>query len=391
MEKKIIENKENMKKSPQKDIKILGWSIGGCIGIVIIIGFMVLGGTVGISAEQWLIEHNFINNNYKNNEENCNCKATVDNVDQTRFKNVYEKIRSGVVSIAITDKRYVKEDETDTNIGTGFIVDSSGIILTNNHVVSETSWEYVVVTEDGRRYTPTKIVKDVVNDVAIIKIDPGDTELKVLEIGNSDNLMVGDEVIAIGSALGELTQTVTTGVVSGLGRSLPYDYGDDYGEFENVIQTDAAINPGNSGGPLLNLSGQVIGINFSKYVGYGFDNIGFAIPINTIKNRIDEFKRLGRFDMPYLGVKYYTITYYDAYNNDDLVEGALVKAIIKDSPADKAKIKVDDIITEVNDTRVYSNLDYLIQKHKVGDTIKLKLYRNGSYMTVDVTLQSMPE
>src|SRR5579872_2422697 len=179
------------------------------------------------------------------------------------------------------------------DIGSGFVVGADGLIVTNKHVVSDTTLKYKVITKDNKEYDAMQISRDPSNDLAIIKINA--SGLTPLDLGDSSNLKVGQSVIAIGTALGEFRETVTTGVVSGLGRGI--SAGDPYAgaveQLDNVIQTDAAINPGNSGGPLLNSSGQVIGINVA--VAEGAQNIGFAIPVNTIKDALNQFNANGKF------------------------------------------------------------------------------------------------
>jgi serine protease Do len=226
---------------------------------------------------------------------------------------------------------------------------------------------------------------DVVNDIAVLKINPGDKQLKALKMGDSEGVQVGEEVAAIGSALG-YSQSFTTGVVSGTNREISYRLGGSRVEYENTIQTDAAINPGNSGGPLLNLNGEVIGVNFLKmqYV----DNMGFCLPINSIQSRIAEYKEFGKFDLPFLGVKYQAVGYFDVLMDPDKVEGAEVVEVLSDSPAGKAGIEVGDIITEVEDEDVGGALNYFVQKYEVGETIEIEIYRNGEYQDVEVTLQS---
>lgn len=185
--------------------------------------------------------------------------------------------------------RQVPQTETtEQNIGSGFIVGANGLVATNKHVVGDTGITYSVITNDKKEYAVEKIYKDSGNDVAILKIKA--TGLKMIDLGESTNLKLGQTVIAIGTPLGEFTNTVTTGIISGLGRGITTgsNYSGYVERLENVIQTDAAINPGNSGGPLLNSSGQVIGIN-TAIVQSG-QNIGFAIPVNVIKSFLSQVK-----------------------------------------------------------------------------------------------------
>ncbi len=205
------------------------------------------------------------------------------------------------------------------DIGSGFIVSADGLIVTNKHVVSDTTLSYQVVTSDGKNYDVKEISRDPSNDLAILKIDPSANSgqvLKPVEIGDSGNLQVGQFAIAIGTALGEFRNTVTTGVISGLGRGI--EAGSSFQgyveQLDNVIQTDAAINPGNSGGPLLNSAGQVIGINVA--VAQGAQNVGFAIPINTVKDALNQFRTTGKFaPKPFLGVEYQMVSQQAAILN----------------------------------------------------------------------------
>lgn len=185
------------------------------------------------------------------------------------------------------------EGGTPQDIGTGFVVSEDGLIVTNKHVVSSTDLEYKVITKDGKEHDIKSISRDPSNDIAVLKIDPSASSgqaLQAVELGNSENLKIGQFVIAIGTALGEFRHTVTTGIISGLGRGITAGSAFEgyVEELDNVIQTDAAINPGNSGGPLLNSAGQVIGINVA--VAQGAQNIGFAIPVNVVKDALSQYK-----------------------------------------------------------------------------------------------------
>ncbi|MGH7245435.1 MAG: S1C family serine protease, partial [Candidatus Levyibacteriota bacterium] len=227
------------------------------------------------------------------------------------------------------------------SIGSGFIISSDGMLVTNKHVVSDTGATYQIITADNKKYDVQKIYRDPLNDIAILKIDPSQNSGETLQpvtLGDSGSLQVGQFVIAIGTALGEFRNTVTTGVISGLGRGITA--GDQFQGFveklDNVIQTSAAINPGNSGGPLLNSSGQVIGINSA--VAQSGQNIGFALPINVVKDSLNNFNKTGQFNRPYLGVAYKTISKTVALLNN-VPEGAYVQQVVSGSPADKAGIQ----------------------------------------------------
>ena len=276
-------------------------------------------------------------------------------------------------------------------IGTGFVIGTDGLIVTNKHVVSDTEAKFFVITSNEKKYTVVNIYRDPLNDIALIKIDPTENNEKLtpLTLGDSSNLSVGQYVVAIGTALGEFRNTVTTGVISGLGRGItagsPYE--NSVERLDNVIQTDAAINPGNSGGPLLNSSGQVIGINTA--VSSNGQNIGFAIPINAIKESLNTFNTTGKFERPYLGVAYRMIT-KDAALLNDVPEGAYVQQVVQDSPADKAGVQRGDIITHMERERVTEKqpLSAIIAKKKVGDTITITLFRDKETMDVTAILTS---
>jgi len=233
--------------------------------------------------------------------------------------------------------------------GTGFIISSDGLILTNKHVVSDTTAEYTVLTNDEKKYTATVLARDPLKDLAVIKIEA--SNLPTVVLGNSDGLQIGQTVIAIGNALGEFRNTISTGIVSGLARTIIASGGGQSEELRNIIQTDAAINPGNSGGPLLNLRGEVIGVNVA--VAEGAQGIGFALPINEAKKAVNGVKSQGKIVYPFIGINYVSITETIQKDNKlPVSEGAWIKpqtsAIAKASPAEKAGLKAGDIITEVN-------------------------------------------
>src|SRR5205823_3933846 len=276
------------------------------------------------------------------------------------------------------------------SIGTGFIITGDGMIVTNKHVVSDTGMTYQIITSDDKKYKVQKIYRDPLNDVALIKVDPGENPGKTLtplSLGDSSHLQVGQYVVAIGTALGEFRNTVTTGIVSGLGRGItagsPYEGSVE--QLDNVIQSSAAINPGNSGGPLLNSSNQVIGVNTA--VSQSGQNIGFAIPINVIKDSLNNFNQTGKFDRPYLGVKYKMISKDIALLND-LPEGAYVQDVVQDSPADKAGIQQGDVLVKADGQRIneQDQLSTIISKKKVGDTITISLFRGNKTMDVNASL-----
>ncbi len=276
--------------------------------------------------------------------------------------------------------------------GSGFLVSADGLILTNRHVVSDEQATYAVVTSDGKSYDAKVLARDPINDLAILKIDV--TNAPTLSFSDSSQIEIGQQAVAIGNSLGQYQNTVTSGIVSGIGRSI--QAGDNAGseQLEGVIQTDAAINPGNSGGPLLNLAGQVIGINTA--IDQGGQSVGFAIPANDITYALNSYKQFGKIQRPMLGVRYMPITKelaaaqklprdYGALLVGDNASGP---AVIAGSPAAKAGLAENDIILEVNGIRIdeKNSLAAQLKNFKVGSTINLKIYHQGAEKTVSVTL-----
>jgi len=280
--------------------------------------------------------------------------------------------------------------------GSGFIISSNGLILTNKHVASSTSSTYSVSLASGKTYTGTIVAQDPTDDIALMKINA--TNLPVVSLGSDTNLELGQTVIAIGNALGQYANTVSAGVLSGVNRTISAsDASTSSSEtLQNVLQTDAQINPGNSGGPLLDINGNVIGINTA--VDQSAQGIGFAIPISQAMGDIKSVEASGKITKPELGVRYTmidstfsaanpNITYtYGAYVTGDSTTGDA--AVISGSPADKAGIKSGDIILSVDGTKVEgtNTLSTLIDEYKVGDTITLQVVDNGKVSNLQVKL-----
>ncbi len=270
--------------------------------------------------------------------------------------------------------------------GSGFIVSADGLVLTNKHVVLDDKAEYTVMTNDGKKYSAKVLALDPVQDLAVIKIQ-SDEVFPTVVLGDSDGIQVGQGAIAIGNALGQFSNTVSVGVISGLQRTISASSktGSFSETLEGIIQTDAAINEGNSGGPLLNLNGEVIGVNVA--MADGAQAIGFALPINLAKRDIDQVTKINKIIYPFLGVKYVLV--------DDEVKkeyklsvdyGALIlngsdgkSAVISDSAADKAGVKVKDIILQVNGENVSqdNSLSKILQKYAPGDSITLHILRGS--------------
>ena len=279
--------------------------------------------------------------------------------------------------------------------GSGFIIDPSGIVVSNRHIVSDVKNAYTVISDDGKKY-PTKILaRDPLSDIAILKIDDG-TTFPFLSLGDSTHLELGEPVITVGNALGMFQNTVSKGIISGLSRAITaqIDIHSPIQEIHGLIQTDAAINPGNSGGPLIDSSGKVIGINVA--IIQGAQNIGFALPINTLKKDLADLKQYGRIRQPFLGVHYVMIT-ENMQNklNLSVDHGALVvspspymKSVIAKSPAAIAGLREHDLIIACNKEPVSNkkSLGELLEKYEVGDTIDLTVMRKNKTLSLSATL-----
>ncbi len=291
--------------------------------------------------------------------------------------------------------------------GTGFIVSKDGMIVTNKHVVSDDKAEYTVILSDGKKYSAKVLGRARNTDVAVIKIDPqnpqegeGAKELETVALGDSSKVKIGQTAIAIGNALGEFRNTVSKGIVSGLSRNITAGGNGGAEELDQLIQTDAAINQGNSGGPLINLKGEVIGINVA--IAAGAQNIGFAIPINSVKNIIQSVTEKGKISQPYIGVRYAIINKeIKERNNLPFDYGALVVrgeqltdlAVIPGSPADKAGLAENDIILEVDGKKIdeKNSLVKIISELEVGQEIELKVWRKGEIKSFKLKIEEAPQ
>lgn len=280
--------------------------------------------------------------------------------------------------------------------GSGFLISSDGLIVTNKHVVSDENASYTVLANDGKKYPAKVLARDPVRDFAVIKISAQD--LPTLALGDSSGVQLGQTAIAIGNALGEYRNTVSVGVISGLAREVTASTpGGGEETIRGVIQSDAAINPGNSGGPLLNLKGEVIGINTA--IASGAQNIGFAIPINQVKPAIESVKSTGKIVAPYLGVRYLTVNADTGKREKLSVDyGALLRgdsrgpAVVPGSPADKAGLRAEDIIIEMNGEKIDEAhpLSSLIEQYQSGNTVTLKILRGAQTLSIAVTLGEFP-
>ncbi len=292
----------------------------------------------------------------------------------------------GIVTSITTN--YWGYTTTSAASGSGFIISSDGYILTNYHVI-EDSDSITVSLYNGESYTATLVGYDESNDIAVLKIDA--EGLSTVTLGDSDALNVGDSVVAIGNPLGELTFTLTAGVVSALNRSVTLSSGSTM----DLIQTDCAINSGNSGGALFNMYGEVVGITNAKYSSSGssseasIDNIGFAIPINTVKEIVYSIIETGTYEKSYIGVTVTDVT-TSVYYSTGITSGAVVYSVTEGAPADEAGLQVGDIITKADDTEITgaSSLSSYVGSLEVGDELVLEVYRDGETRVIVVTVGS---
>lgn len=364
------------------------------VGAVCIILAVLI--TAGGMAAAFLIGTNYRSNDLESKKQTVVQEGEV-------IADIAQKVGPSVVSI-VTEQQstvqslyYGNQTRTARAAGTGVIIDSNGRILTNKHVVPESTSTVQVITSEGTRYKDVEVIgRDPLNDLAILKVkDP--KNFTAASLGDSDSVRTGQKVIAIGNALGQFQNTVTSGIISGIGKSV--EAGDEDGQateqLSNLFQTDAAINSGNSGGPLLNFNGEVIGINTA--VAADAENIGFAIPVNEAKGIIDSVKTTGKLTRPFVGIQYIMLTPDLAEEqNLPVQKGALISAeadsVVAGSPAAKAGLKAGDIITNVNTVTLSDSISLAsaIGRFKVGDTVELTIIRDGKEQKVTVTLEQAP-
>jgi serine protease Do len=387
MEKEERKKGKDVKKKPNKQVLMFTGIFLVTLGTFFLIFFS---GYVAVNYSPWVRDYVAKNSGVEETPTEEGRKYVITQEEKDVIDIIGEASHS-VVSIAISQLTLSQEEglvDRSQNIGSGFVVDSNGLIVTNQHVVSDTTADYTVITEDGEEYAVEEILRDDFYDVAIVKItlEKGE-ELPALTLGDSDSLLVGQNVIAIGTPLGEYAGSATTGIISGLNRSVTASsgwFGSTSKTYEDVIQTDAAINPGNSGGPLINSLGEVVGINFATTA--GADNISFAIPINKVKTRLEEYRTYGKFIRPYLGVSYQMISEYEALYYTDVVPGALILRVEPTSPASQAGIERGDIIIKFADQEVNRSLADIIQEHSVGEKVEVTVVREGKEQTLTVVL-----
>jgi serine protease Do len=326
-----------------------------------------------------------------------------------------EKVLPSVISIVITKKaeemtralpfrnmsevNIPKDDDGNVKIGggSGFIISNDGLVITNKHVISEPNANYSAFDQYGNKSAVTVMARDPIHDVALLKMDLP-KKFSVATLGTSDKLHLGQTVIAIGNALGEFQSTVSTGVVSGLSRLITAisDMSGHQERLRGLIQTDAAINPGNSGGPLINIHGEVIGINAA--VVFGAQNIGFAIPIEKAKRDIDDINKYGRIRRPFIGVRYMLINAgLQKHFKLPVAYGALVvkepipgdHAVVPGSAAERAGIKDGDILLACNGKTITekNSLEDILESSEPGDKVAITFLRGNEKETVNLTLK----
>jgi S1-C subfamily serine protease len=390
---------------------------------------IIIGATTAISFSIFIIPFTVMGQQQQQTLSTLSAShnATLTLTNPLSLKTIFKQVQNSVVQI--TSKIPIpagnpsnpQPQQNSTALGSGFIYDNAGRIITNNHVVGDAKIVDVTFV-DGNRYTAKVIGTDIYSDIAVIQIQNTTKQqqqqplppLKPLVIGNSSKLEVGDPVIAIGNPFG-LSDTLTTGIVSGIGRLLPSAGGAGF-SIPNAIQTDAPINPGNSGGPLLNMRGEVVGINTAVFSGTGtFSGIGFAVPSNAITKIVPTLIEKGTYPHPYFGAKIATLT-SDVLQNvtTDLpsaartalsnLKGAYVDTITKNGPADKAGVHGSttdqyskkhggDIITAIDGHPIVKSDDlisYIDQHKSVGDNLTLTIYRNGHTLDLKATLTARP-
>ncbi|MCG0275876.1 MAG: trypsin-like peptidase domain-containing protein [Thermosediminibacteraceae bacterium] len=378
--------------------------------IAILLGF-TLGAAVvagGIFAYNFFYPSSSANAGIGNITSKSTTQST--SIVPTHIPDIIDKVSDAVVFIETTVRNKINNpffsdpffreffgdsfpfpDTQSKSIGSGFIISSDGYILTNHHVIEGASEVYVTVKGFSKPFKATVVGTDFELDLAVLKIN-SESKLPFLTLGDSDKMRVGDWVIAIGNPY-RLDHTVTVGVISAKERPLSIT-DRSTGKtrvFKNLIQTDAAINPGNSGGPLLSLNGEVIGINTA--VNAEAQGIGFAIPINTVKEVLDELIKTGGVARPYIGVYLQEITKDLAdYFQLKSTNGALISYVVPGSPAERAGLQPGDIILKINDKAIKkpSDVTEIISNTKINEKIVLLIYRNGTTIYVPVTVGKKP-
>lgn len=372
-------------------------SLAGLVLLSLATGF--LGGWLGAGSRE------------QQNNLNDSQRAQIISNESDLINEVAETVGESVVSINVTSLGQRSDifgfgpAVERASAGTGIILNEDGVIVTNRHVIPAGVRKVAIILSDGSELDNVEVIGRTNEsdplDIAFLKVqDKERKNLKAAKLGDSAKVEVGDKVIAIGNALGQFQNTVTSGIISGFGRSVVAGGAASSETLQNLFQTDAAINQGNSGGPLVNIEGEVIGIN-TAVAGNGAENIGFAIPVNDIKGLITSVLDTGKLERPYLGVRYVSLT--DDYAEEfdvDVKRGAFIlpstagqQSVLPDSPAAKAGLKERDVITKINGEEVNekNSLTSLIGRHKVGDEITLTVHRDGNNQDIKVTLESQTD
>ena len=349
-----------------------------------------------VSVTSIFLYNMYLNINVKSDVENIDGAGTAirlsaEKEEETNISNTLEDTTKCVVGISKLknngDNIFEKNATKNLSLGTGTLISDNGYIVTNWHLAGNKYSSCYVTLEDGEVYNGNVVWADEDLDLAIVKI--GASGLNYLELGDSDNLKIGENVYAIGNPIGiEFQRTVTSGIISGLNRTIKIEENNSSSYMEGLIQTDASINDGNSGGPLINTEGQLIGINSVKIE--AAEGIGFAIPINVVKPVIESFINTGKFDEAYLGIFAYDKEVVKYLKNDIQFDGGIyVVKIMQDGPVAKTNIKIGDIITKIDGNVVnrMSELRHYIYTKKSGDTLTLTVNRNNKEYQVQVTLK----
>ncbi len=386
--------------------------------IFFVIGSMCVSLTGSYFMSHFLIQKKIAEYDNKKDRE---VKTEIVRLHEDDIVSVVEKVSPSVVSIVVSKEmpRYQKLYNSPLDLffgqpntspqgqnqnknekqkiggGTGFFVSKDGLVVTNRHVVVDTDAEYTVVTSDGKEHSATVLARDTLLDFAVLKIEGND--FVSVELADSDAIKIGQTVVAIGNSLGEFSNSVSRGIISGVQRNIIAGGGSGgTEELADIIQTDAAINFGNSGGPLLDVEGKVIGINTA--IAQGAENVGFALPINSVKRLVDDVQRTGSISRPFIGVRYVELTQdiRDALNVKYesgvlVVRGEKITdfAVSPGSPADKAGIMENDIILEIDGKKVdkKNSLAVLVAQYSVGDKITVKIWHKGEEKSLQVMLE----
>lgn len=353
---------------------------------------IILASAISISGTSFYLKSNSgksLLNNSSNDKE-----ATATTINTSEKPNVEKAVAQksmqsvvGITTVGVSEDMFSTQKQTK-GLGSGVIVSKDGYILTNNHVVDPSKTKSVtVILSDGTKREAKVLWSDKTLDLAVIKIDPSGLNLKPVEFGDSSQVSIGDKAIAIGNPLGiNLKSTLTSGYISGKDRVITLQ---DGSTMEGLFQTDAAINPGNSGGGLFNDKGQLIGINTAK--AGNSDGIGFAIPSNLAKPILEQIIKNGKFESVTLGIKGIDVSRYNVLGQTKLPvdSGVYIHEVLSGSPAESAGLKSKDIITKVGDTKVTSNssLKAALLNYKIGDKVKLEVYRDGKATTIEVKFE----